>query len=835
MLFFAVYSGFAGSAQTDVSILEPLFYTDNESLQKIQDAVMPAAKAGNIIAVYIARQAMYALGHNMLFGKAKHWLDVKYDPDSEEIQAWFAQVENKAECGDPFFQVVLGMLHHFEGRWGKGDQEAFELWQKAADSGYPDGFAKLGYAYFDGVFVSKDQQKGLQYTKQAAELGHIIAIYNLGCYYAYGKLGTIDLIKAKCYWFKAAKMGHASSQYNLGWLYDYKSGGDNVFSFDLQNHLARNWYAKAAEQGHKEAQEELREIEEREKRGSSFYFTEKPKPRQESQSSDFVDSMVDKFLDAKEQDIERSPVDKTLADQREARLKEAESHGQIVFAVIPEQGDTAPDPTAVAEIEVALSGHESVALVERQEVDKIIRELAFSAEGYVDFRTGLSLGRIIPAHVMLFISKPSGSSGKFVMIQAVDTALGVNIGTWLEDFSKSDDQTLVLDRIISDVIELSRTPISEKHCVSLVGVRNEQHDTKLDEFASALFVLCGKQLANAPDIILLDRRHLDYLAQERDLTDLEQDLLNSAVIVEGGVRQTGQADKLKINILAKNPGQKEGDSLAVDVPADDIVSAVNLVSKAIMDYVGSDTREFAIFSAEEEAVFFASQSLFHAYWRRHEDAVRMAEAAYVLKPSNDNILQLASRLKGLAVNRDIESAHALSCFLRADRLLLDMLEKEYALSVEQGVSDFPVFSWATMLRRVKSSTDKTQIEKRVRQYCSSYLPQTIPFNDPEKETMRLEILELEERIFRLQLKYCSDHYNELAGDFWNCWSQRTFGGLIKDDGYINVSPFDAYFPGDFNRRLALLKDLVDDIAQYGVLENFPEKKSPLCLCLATGK
>ena len=60
------------------------------------------------------------------------------------------------------------------------------------------------------------------------------------------------------YWYrKSAEQGRASAQYNLGDRYEYGKG----VAKDLQE--ARKWFAKAVAQGHTNAQDKLKRLDDR--------------------------------------------------------------------------------------------------------------------------------------------------------------------------------------------------------------------------------------------------------------------------------------------------------------------------------------------------------------------------------------------------------------------------------------------------------------------------------------------------------------------------------------------------------------------------------------------
>jgi len=95
----------------------------------------------------------------------------------------------------------------------------------------------------------KEKETKMAYQEMIgkAESGDINAQYNLGTKYRKGDGVTKDYIKAKEWYAKAAEQGHSESQFELGY-----------FHFDSENYSeAVKWFTKAAEQGHSDSQNYL--------------------------------------------------------------------------------------------------------------------------------------------------------------------------------------------------------------------------------------------------------------------------------------------------------------------------------------------------------------------------------------------------------------------------------------------------------------------------------------------------------------------------------------------------------------------------------------------------
>lgn len=139
----------------------------------------------------------------------------------------------------------MGYLY-YEGKYlPKDDKKACENWEKAVALKYYKAASNLAYAYIEGVGCEKDEEKGIELYKLAADNGSGFSAYKLYYCYANGAWGVKkDVEVAKKYLFKAAEMNDAWGCYNLG--RQYLKGNDLV---NKDNSQAFVYIKKAADMG----------------------------------------------------------------------------------------------------------------------------------------------------------------------------------------------------------------------------------------------------------------------------------------------------------------------------------------------------------------------------------------------------------------------------------------------------------------------------------------------------------------------------------------------------------------------------------------------------------
>lgn len=142
----------------------------------------------------------------------------------------------------------LGWLYYEGKNVEKDDEKSFTYYKEATKLKSEDGAFHLGFAYIDGVGCEKDLKKGIETWKLAVVYGSGSAANNLFCYYNNGAFGgkkdAIDKKKAKEYLLRAAELNSAMGCFNLG--KEYFSGNNLMEKNDSQAFI---YIKKAADAG----------------------------------------------------------------------------------------------------------------------------------------------------------------------------------------------------------------------------------------------------------------------------------------------------------------------------------------------------------------------------------------------------------------------------------------------------------------------------------------------------------------------------------------------------------------------------------------------------------
>lgn len=156
---------------------------------------------------------------------------------------------------------LVGLYLNGHGDTFKQDYRKALYWtEQAAKQGHVGSQQTLAIMYLDGTGVPVDLAKFLYWTERAAENGDRVAQYNLGVMHMNSAPELISLNvpmnipKAIALINKSAVQGYAKAQFYLGKIYQYG------LYHPVDKEKARFWYQRAAEQGHEEAAEYLRNL-----------------------------------------------------------------------------------------------------------------------------------------------------------------------------------------------------------------------------------------------------------------------------------------------------------------------------------------------------------------------------------------------------------------------------------------------------------------------------------------------------------------------------------------------------------------------------------------------
>jgi hypothetical protein len=163
-------------------------------------------------------------------------------------------------------QYTMGYLY-FEGEVVVKDEDlGFEWWKAASEHGSSDAAFELSVKYLRMEKVKLEQEKFdeaqklydqfIYYSELAVKRGHIEASRLLGVSLISRADSEEKLQRGISLVKEAAEGGNVESMFNLGEIYEFKS---EISKDDTFRKVAIEWYKKAANLGNEEAKEKIKE------------------------------------------------------------------------------------------------------------------------------------------------------------------------------------------------------------------------------------------------------------------------------------------------------------------------------------------------------------------------------------------------------------------------------------------------------------------------------------------------------------------------------------------------------------------------------------------------
>jgi TPR repeat protein len=120
---------------------------------------------------------------------------------------------------------------------------ARELFEKAANAGYPAGYLNLGFLYYQGNGVPKDYAEARKWFEKTIASNDAAGMSALGNLYEQGNGAPKDPVEARKWYEKAAAAGLSGGMVNLGRI--YRDG----IGVTMDPGQARTWFERAAAAG----------------------------------------------------------------------------------------------------------------------------------------------------------------------------------------------------------------------------------------------------------------------------------------------------------------------------------------------------------------------------------------------------------------------------------------------------------------------------------------------------------------------------------------------------------------------------------------------------------
>lgn len=443
----------------------------------------------------------------------------------------------------------------------------------------------LGY----GMVATEDPAqtrdgKAARLFEQAADQGHRDAQYHLAWMYLNARGFTEDKLKARQRFEQAAKQGHAAAKYQLVLLMEQEVGGPKVMTEITR--LLR----EAADAGHAEAAQRL-----------AILFP----------------ATTTTFPSA-------TPVAATTQRSR-PRL-----------AVLSLTDGVA----ATADILVAtLSTKQGVELVDRQEIDKVLREQALSALKPGDLN---HLGQLLRADGFLLLRTFNQTGKPALDVRLLATGPGVAINQWGYPLPLSDPALWSEAMAKQLMVYLPKLLVLPQNAVpvSILNLRSGISSRQSQEQERQLTFLLIHRLLRSPEVFVLERQSLERLAEEKELTGGGNEAFwNGSYLLDGMINRDGEEpNRVTIHARLISRQQKTNEVFVIGA-ASELPAVIDQLVGKLAPYL-NQTNQAKAWNPAEEAAYYFEEAKWAMRWNMFTEAQQASEASWALGLRPDELRKL---------------------------------------------------------------------------------------------------------------------------------------------------------------------------------------------------
>ncbi len=313
----------------------------------------------------------------------------------------------------------------------------------------------------------------------------------------------------------------------------------------------------------------------------------------------------------------------------------------LTVGLVAGDGGAAPPEIFGDLLFAGLSGEPGIELVERQRIRAILSEHELQASGLVDPAAALQLGKLVGVDILVLLDREERIPESPCRVLAIETRTGIRLGDVFVESTRPERATGDSMAMLRSAMARARVPSGERRFVGILDFRSEEPAGVLLPVAEALGAMVAHDLCRIPEVVVLERREMQRLTAEHDLTKLELQLKRSAALLEVGLRRQGTADMV-IKVKLTRPGADSWIASFVTATGD-VAAARRKITAAVAGELDAEApAALPGFDTVSEAAYFAAQAEALLSLRRPLEATSRAESALALSPSLDHY-QLAYR------------------------------------------------------------------------------------------------------------------------------------------------------------------------------------------------
>jgi hypothetical protein len=325
-----------------------------------------------------------------------------------------------------------------------------------------------------------------------------------------------------------------------------------------------------------------------------------------------------------------------------------------------------------------LSKDADLQLLDRAEVDRVLREHALSLAGLERAEHAVKAGQLLQADLFAVLegslTNEAGESTSLGLV-VFDAKTGARYAdSALVASNMTSAASATEDAVRAAVAKFYRNP-ADLHTVGLLLVRNADLPRQFDGLCDTVGLLLERELTASPGIAVLERRRLEQVTQERAVApDAEGNrLLSSLRMIELDISRDG--DGLRGSLALAGTDGARSAPITASVPTRDAAALAHLLADKTERFLKAPT-DGPLPNRAAEAARFHRECLLSQTQHDYKTAVRTLDAALALDPEQEKWQEeMARLLPSASIEASGDLATCLALAQRDADLMLDLARK----------------------------------------------------------------------------------------------------------------------------------------------------------------
>jgi hypothetical protein len=295
-----------------------------------------------------------------------------------------------------------------------------------------------------------------------------------------------------------------------------------------------------------------------------------------------------------------------------------------------------------------LTGTSDLVLLDRDQVDRLLKEQALPLSGLVDAGTAVRAGKILGVDLFAVLesSRATQSTNGISVFDAVSGVKQEDAG-----FTSSDlePQALQVVAAVRAAAARWRAGHGARKTLCFLPVRNADLPRAMDRFCETQAAMLGRELLATGSAAVLERRRLDLVNQEKDLVPeaARRELLASVLLVSTEIARGRDGKGIRATVTLRDNAAKELHRISAEVADPNGVGLLPPLVEQIQHALKA-TPTGVRASRHRESRRFLREAQLNWEHKLYEPGLRAAEAAFALQPGEDARLLLTEYLLGYA-------------------------------------------------------------------------------------------------------------------------------------------------------------------------------------------